>query len=210
MRATTVIGATVLCALGGDAARAAAFQTTITADNAYTILIGDASGATQVVGGGINFSSASQIFQTENWSFSATDVIYISAWNAGGAKGLLFDMENLDLGMDVSSGSGVWEAAVANETGRAGSLHTLAEFNALLADAATQPFEPAFVGQTNAQTGPLSVPVGSIDPDTNWIWDADTVGDGGTETVLFRYVIPAPSSAFGLIPLAVCALRRRR
>lgn len=202
-------------AVAAGVAGAATFDMTITADNYYTVFVGDATGPTTVVGSGLNPSSATLIFQAEQYTFTATDYIYIAAWNQSGPLGLVFDLVQQG-GGDFSSGSPLWEVALLDEVGRGTLAHTVSEINALLADPNTGPFTTQFVGDNNdnSNDGPRPVfpQVGAISQNASWVWAdvaVDPFASFSRQTVLFRLQVPAPGAAGLLLFGAATCLRRR-
>ncbi|MBC7773172.1 MAG: PEP-CTERM sorting domain-containing protein [Pyrinomonadaceae bacterium] len=212
-------------AVGGIAgiANAEIMSGTITADNHYALYSSAGNvfsyhGGNELDAGGVpgtyNWSVA------ESYSFEAGDFLYIAAWSDDSvAQGVLAQFQSDTLGL-ILSGDPRWQVYGTNINRNDGDPHPdameiaghvgYADSNAL--------WEAPFIGGDNGVT-PWGNIVG-IDEEAQWMWmnsvgDPDPLsgGSAGAEMLIYRTVVPAPSSlAFlGLAGLGgLTTLRRRR
>lgn len=219
MKINRVLAAAVMVGGFVGAAQAATVQTTITADNHYS-LYSSAGGVFSYHGGnelgaggsngGYNWSEA------ETYTFNAGDYVYIAAWSDDSvAQGVLANM--LIDGIAMHSGNAAWQVYKTDINRGDGDAHPSAfEIGGHVGFAdANLLWETPHVGGANG-SGPWGT-IAGIDGDAKWMWYAtpgdDNPLDGGSgagEMLIFRTAaIPAPGAAM-LAGIGGLVIARRR
>lgn len=191
---------------------------TVTCDNHYAIYTRTGASFTYIGGnetgaggssGGFNWSFA------ENWSFNATETIYIAAWSDNSvAQGLLAQFSSPSIGT-LLTGDARWRVFATNTDRNTGAPHPLAtEIATHIASAdGLGLWESTYAGQNNG-VAPWGV-IAGITTDARWIWrntpgvaDPLRPGSGAGEMLIFSFNIPAPGAM--LLPAFAPFLGRSR
>lgn len=192
----------------------------ITADNHYALYssVGDVfayHGGNELGAGGseggYNWSNA------ESYSFQAGDYLYIAAWSDDSvAQGVLAEFHSDGLGT-ILSGDSRWQVFGTGVNLGDGDAHPDASFigTHVMNANANNLWEEIFSGGTNG-ISPWGE-IAGIDKSSKWMWhgavgddDPTQGGSGANEMLIFRTVVPTPSSLALVGMGGIAAIRRRR